>query len=81
MSDRNNACWISIGRHNTLSDGDVRVCRTTVPDHGSGPLVYCRVWLELMWLDGGEQGGEGGGVRGRGRGRGEGAIDSQIRLI
>ena len=34
MSDENSVCWISL-RHNTLSDGDVKicdVCQTTVPD-------------------------------------------------
>ena len=35
MSDESSACWIPL-RHNTLSDGDVKVCRMTVPDGESG---------------------------------------------
>ena len=36
-SDANSACWISIG-HSTLSGGDVRVCRRSVPDGELGPV-------------------------------------------
>lgn len=45
MSDENSACLVSI-KHNTLSDGDVKVCLTygtyVVSGSGLGPSVFPR---------------------------------------
>ena len=38
VSDENSACQILI-RHNTLCDGDVKICRTTTPGSGSVSLA------------------------------------------
>ena len=39
VSDENSACQIPI-RHNTLSNGDVIVCPTTVPHSEPGPSAW-----------------------------------------